>query len=50
MDADQLNFHPLVNTESIGLKPAELLLFIASCGRDAVTTELGGLAGAGSPE
>ena len=50
MDADQLNFHPLVNTESIGLKPAELLLFIASCGREAVTTELGGLAGAGSPE
>lgn len=50
MDAGQLNFHPLVNTESIGLKPAELLAFIASCGREAVTTELGGMAGGGTPK
>lgn len=49
-DADQLNFHPLINTESIGLKPAELQTFIASCGREAVTTELGGMAGTGPPE
>ena len=50
MDAHQLNFHPLVNTQSIGLEPAELLVFITSCGRDAVTTEFGGLAGAGPLE
>ena len=50
MDAGQLNFHPLVNTESIGLKPPELLAFIASCGREAVTTELGGMAGGGTPK
>ena len=47
MDAEQLNFHPLVNTESIGLEPAELVAFIASCGRAAVAAELGGMAGVG---
>ena len=41
MDADQVNFHPLVNTESTGIKPADLLAFISSCGRDAVISELG---------
>lgn len=30
----QLNFHPLVNTESIGLSPAELVAFVRSCGRE----------------
>ena len=34
MQAEQINFHPLVNTESIGLKPQELLAFIRSCGRE----------------
>ena len=47
MNADQLNFHPLVNTESIGLEPAELVAFIASCGREAVVAELGGMASIG---
>jgi len=32
MEADQLNFHPLVNTESTGIAPQSLLTFIASCG------------------
>ena len=40
MDADQLNFHPLVNTESTGLAPSQLLAFVASCGREAVIAEL----------
>ena len=30
--ATQINFHPLINTESTGLHPNELLLFIRSCG------------------
>lgn len=45
MDSGQLNFHPLVNTESTGLGPGELLAFIASCGRDAVVADLGGMGG-----
>jgi len=41
IDADQLNFHPLANTESTGIRPNDLLRFIASCGREAVITDLG---------
>lgn len=41
MDADQLNFHPLANTESTGIRPDDLLRFIASCGREAMITDLG---------
>ncbi|HQY27629.1 MAG TPA: YbaK/EbsC family protein [Burkholderiaceae bacterium] len=40
MDADQLNFHPLVNTESTGLSPRELLAFVASCGREPIIVDL----------
>jgi len=40
MDADQLNFHPLVNTESTGLSPRELLAFVASCGRKPIIVDL----------
>ena len=43
MGADQLNFHPLVNTESTGIRPDDLLVFIDSCGREAVITDLGHL-------
>jgi len=32
--ATQVNFHPLINTESIGLHPNDLLIFIRSCGRE----------------
>ena len=39
--ADQLNFHPMANTESTGIRPDDLLRFIASCGREAVITNLG---------
>lgn len=34
MQASQINFHPLINTESIGLKPDELLTYIRSCDRE----------------
>ncbi len=33
MGAAQLNFHPMVQTESVGLSPADLRAFIESCGR-----------------
>jgi Ala-tRNA(Pro) deacylase len=33
MVAEQLNFHPMVQTQSVGLSPAELSAFIRSCGR-----------------
>ncbi|GAC1426825.1 MAG: prolyl-tRNA synthetase associated domain-containing protein [Candidatus Velthaea sp.] len=36
LKADQLNFHPLVHTESIGIGPQELLAFITSCERKPV--------------
>jgi Ala-tRNA(Pro) deacylase len=39
MDADQVNFHPLANTESIGLRPGELLEFIRSCGREPLLVD-----------
>lgn len=34
LDAEQINFHPLINTESTGLRPADLLAFIRSCDRE----------------
>ncbi|MFB3125819.1 MAG: prolyl-tRNA synthetase associated domain-containing protein, partial [Woeseiaceae bacterium] len=43
IDADQLNFHPLANTESTNIRPDDLLCFIASCGREAIITDLGHL-------
>jgi Ala-tRNA(Pro) deacylase len=33
MAAEQLNFHPMVQTQSVGLSPADLSAFIRSCGR-----------------
>lgn len=34
LDAEQINFHPLINTESTRLRPAALLRFIRSCGHE----------------
>ncbi len=34
LEADRVNFHPLIHTESVGLKPGELLAFIRSCERE----------------
>ena len=39
-DTEQLNFHPLVNTESTGISADELIVFIRSCGREALITDL----------
>ena len=36
----QLNFHPLVNTESIGLSPMQLVRFIAATGHRYIVVEL----------
>ncbi|MBZ0217451.1 MAG: prolyl-tRNA synthetase associated domain-containing protein [Fimbriimonadaceae bacterium] len=40
VNVDQLNFHPLINTESTGLKPTDLLSFIKSCGHEAIIADL----------
>jgi len=40
MNDTQLNFHPLVNTESIGLSPTQLMRFIAATGHQHIVTEL----------
>lgn len=39
LTVNQINFHPLINTESTGLHPAELLSFIRSCGREPVLVD-----------
>jgi Ala-tRNA(Pro) deacylase len=40
MNDTQLNFHPLVNTESIGLSPIQLMHFIAATGHQHIVAEL----------
>lgn len=39
MGCAQLNFHPLVHTESIGLAPAALVRFVRSCGREPLIVD-----------
>ena len=39
MGAAQLNFHPLVNTESTGLAPGDLIGFIRSCGHEPLIVD-----------
>ena len=34
LDAQQVNFHPLINTESTGVRPDELLAFVRDCGHE----------------
>lgn len=41
LDAEQVNFHPLVQEESIGLSPDDLLAFVRSCGREPLVVDLG---------
>ncbi len=38
--ADRVNFHPLVNTMTTGLSPADLLAFLRSTGHDPVIRKL----------
>ncbi len=40
MESEQLNFHPLVNTESTGIGADDLISFIASCRREALIVDL----------
>lgn len=40
LNVAQVNFHPLLNTESTGLRPTELLAFIRSCGREPLLVNL----------
>ena len=40
MDTEQLNFHPLINTESTGISAQDLRRFITSCGREALIADL----------
>jgi Ala-tRNA(Pro) deacylase len=35
----QLNFHPLRQTESLGLAPGELVAFVRSCGREPLIVD-----------
>ncbi|MEQ6438166.1 YbaK/EbsC family protein [Comamonas sp. w2-DMI] len=39
MTSAQLNFHPLVNTESMGISPAGLVSFVRSCGRELLIVD-----------
>lgn len=41
MTSAQLNFHPLVNTESMGISPAGLVSFVRSCGREPLIVNFG---------
>lgn len=40
MSAEQLNFHPLVQQQSVGLSPADLMAFVKSCRRDPIIVDL----------
>ncbi|MDQ3655629.1 MAG: prolyl-tRNA synthetase associated domain-containing protein [Chloroflexota bacterium] len=40
LDVDQLNFHPLLNTESTGLRAGDLLALVRSTGREPVIIHL----------
>jgi Ala-tRNA(Pro) deacylase len=47
LDAEQVNFHPLINTESTGLRPSDLLAFIRSCDRDPLLVDFDAFASSG---
>lgn len=40
LDAEQVNFHPLVQQESIGLSPDALIAFVRSCDREPLIVDL----------
>jgi Ala-tRNA(Pro) deacylase len=42
LDAKQVNFHPLVNTESTGVRPDELLAFVRDCGHEPLIISFDG--------
>lgn len=44
MEAEWVNYHPLINTMSTKLKPADLLAFVKSCGHDPIILDMKDLA------
>lgn len=40
MAADQVNFHPLIQTKSLGIRPVDFLAFVESCGRRPLVIDL----------
>jgi Ala-tRNA(Pro) deacylase len=42
LEADIVNFHPLVNTATTSIRPADLIRFIQACGHAPVICDLGG--------
>ncbi|MDQ2848967.1 MAG: hypothetical protein M3Y77_22145 [Actinomycetota bacterium] len=40
LDCEQLNFHPMNHTESIGLSPEQLQHFLAGCAHPPVLVRL----------
>ena len=40
LKAAQVNFHPLTNTESTGLRPSDLLAFLGACNHNPVIIDL----------
>lgn len=40
MEAEIVNYHPLLNTMTVGLKPSDLLKFIEDCGHEAHIVDL----------
>lgn len=41
MESEQVNFHPLLSTESVGLKPSDLVKFVESCERSPIIAKMG---------
>ena len=46
---DPLNYHPLVNTRTTAIAPADLLKFVRASGHEPVILSLDGMARAGEP-
>lgn len=44
MQAEQLNFHPLVNTESTGIAPEALLVFMRACDHSPLIVDFDAIA------
>jgi Ala-tRNA(Pro) deacylase len=40
LEAEQVNFHPMIQTESIGLSPTELIKFLDSCNHSPLPVRL----------
>jgi Ala-tRNA(Pro) deacylase len=39
LNAEQVSLHPLINIESTGVRPADLLTFIRSCDRESMLVD-----------